>query len=110
MPSSKRPRSRCVTDLLALEIESPAQPFQAINRLITKSSQRFDDVQGALPKDLVGTLYRNGAGRIRVGDHLRYGHWFDGACTDDTAAAAAAAPASNCAMMATAGWFGHAIT
>lgn len=35
--------------------------------------------QGALPKDLVGTLYRNGAGRIRVGERLRYGHWFDGA-------------------------------
>lgn len=41
---------------------------------------KLTDTQGELPKDLVGTLYRNGAGRIRVGERLRYGHWFDGAC------------------------------
>ncbi len=34
-------------------------------------------VEGALPADLRGTLYRNGAGRLRVGVHP-YGHWFDG--------------------------------
>lgn len=36
--------------------------------------------QGTVPSDLVGTLYRNGAGRIRVGASpaLRYSHWFDG--------------------------------
>ena len=32
---------------------------------------------GTLPKDLLGTIYRNGPGRIRVGDS-QYGHWFDG--------------------------------
>lgn len=32
---------------------------------------------GALPADLKGTLSRNGAGRVRVGD-TQYGHWFDG--------------------------------
>jgi hypothetical protein len=33
--------------------------------------------QGKLPADLVGTYFRNGPGRIRVGAR-RYGHWFDG--------------------------------
>mmetsp|Transcript_2446 Transcript_2446/g.5812 ORF Transcript_2446/g.5812 Transcript_2446/m.5812 type:complete len:571 (+) Transcript_2446:47-1759(+) len=32
---------------------------------------------GRLPADLVGTIYRNGAGRIRVGKSM-YKHWFDG--------------------------------
>lgn len=34
-------------------------------------------VEGALPDDLVGTLYRNGPGRFGVGPD-RYRHWFDG--------------------------------
>jgi all-trans-8'-apo-beta-carotenal 15,15'-oxygenase len=34
-------------------------------------------VSGQLPKDLVGTLYRNGPGRFGAGGE-RYGHWFDG--------------------------------
>jgi len=33
--------------------------------------------QGAIPPALRGTLYRNGPGRVRVGDS-KYGHWFDG--------------------------------
>lgn len=33
--------------------------------------------EGALPPELRGVLYRNGAGRIRVGE-ARYAHWFDG--------------------------------
>ena len=32
---------------------------------------------GSLPKDLVGTIYRNGPGRIRIGKS-QYAHWFDG--------------------------------
>eukprot|EP00316_Scyphosphaera_apsteinii_P023290 CAMPEP_0119317284 /NCGR_PEP_ID=MMETSP1333-20130426/42656_1 /TAXON_ID=418940 /ORGANISM="Scyphosphaera apsteinii, Strain RCC1455" /LENGTH=581 /DNA_ID=CAMNT_0007323179 /DNA_START=98 /DNA_END=1843 /DNA_ORIENTATION=+ len=32
---------------------------------------------GTVPDELVGTMYRNGPGRIRVGD-TQYGHWFDG--------------------------------
>ena len=36
-----------------------------------------DDIEGALPADLSGTFFRNGPGRIKVGeDH--FGHWFDG--------------------------------
>ena len=41
-------------------------------------------VQGAVPAELVGTLYKNGAGRVRLDgargadDAPRYGHWFDG--------------------------------
>ena len=34
-------------------------------------------LEGTIPKDLQGTLYRNGSGRIRIGNH-QYGHWFDG--------------------------------
>jgi all-trans-8'-apo-beta-carotenal 15,15'-oxygenase len=34
-------------------------------------------VEGKLPIDLVGTLYRNGPGRFGIGGE-RYGHWFDG--------------------------------
>jgi len=34
-------------------------------------------VQGAVPETLRGTLYRNGAGRLRVGT-AQYAHWFDG--------------------------------
>jgi all-trans-8'-apo-beta-carotenal 15,15'-oxygenase len=34
-------------------------------------------VQGKLPADLVGTLYRNGPGRFSAGGEA-YGHWFDG--------------------------------
>lgn len=34
-------------------------------------------VEGKLPADLVGTLYRNGPGRFSAGGEP-YGHWFDG--------------------------------
>eukprot|EP00466_Bigelowiella_natans_P011926 jgi/Bigna1/43468/e_gw1.79.7.1 len=34
-------------------------------------------VVGEIPSDMKGVLYRNGAGRVRVGEH-KYGHWFDG--------------------------------
>jgi all-trans-8'-apo-beta-carotenal 15,15'-oxygenase len=34
-------------------------------------------VQGRIPHDLVGSVFGNGPGRIRVG-HVQYGHWFDG--------------------------------
>ena len=34
-------------------------------------------VQGAIPSDMQGTLFRIGPGRVRVG-HTKYGHWFDG--------------------------------
>lgn len=34
-------------------------------------------VEGAIPEDLEGTLYRNGPGRFGVGGE-RYRHWFDG--------------------------------
>jgi carotenoid cleavage dioxygenase-like enzyme len=70
---------------LRWEGKPAARPSKRINQT------NCHDLQGALPKDLVGTLYRNGAGRIRVGERLRYGHWFDGACIGDVEAAAAAA-------------------
>lgn len=36
-----------------------------------------DAIEGTIPSDLAGTLYRVGPGRIRVGKE-RYAHWFDG--------------------------------
>ena len=35
------------------------------------------EVEGTIPKDLKGSFYRVGPGRIRVGKE-RYAHWFDG--------------------------------
>eukprot|EP00550_Attheya_septentrionalis_P001536 CAMPEP_0198290856 /NCGR_PEP_ID=MMETSP1449-20131203/8566_1 /TAXON_ID=420275 /ORGANISM="Attheya septentrionalis, Strain CCMP2084" /LENGTH=340 /DNA_ID=CAMNT_0043989405 /DNA_START=78 /DNA_END=1096 /DNA_ORIENTATION=- len=34
-------------------------------------------IQGCVPPDLCGTLFRNGPGRIRIGECI-YDHWFDG--------------------------------
>lgn len=38
---------------------------------------RIARIDGKLPADLRGTLYRIGAGKTQVGSH-RYDHWFDG--------------------------------
>lgn len=35
------------------------------------------DIEGSLPKDLQGTFYRNGPGRLKIRDQI-FGHWFDG--------------------------------
>ena len=35
------------------------------------------NIRGTLPKDLTGTLFRNGPGAMNVGSEA-YGHWFDG--------------------------------
>ena len=37
----------------------------------------MDTTHSTIPSDLKGRLYRNGPGRIRIGDS-QYGHWFDG--------------------------------
>ena len=42
---------------------------------VTRLSQ--EHVTGVVPNDLVGSLYRVGPGRIRVGS-TKYKHWFDG--------------------------------
>ena len=34
-------------------------------------------IEGAIPAELQGTLYRNGPGRLQRGGK-RVGHWFDG--------------------------------
>ncbi|GAB5029434.1 carotenoid oxygenase [Nannochloropsis oceanica] len=54
-----------------------------------------DCIEGTIPPDLVGTLFRNGAGRIRVGSSpsTRYNHWFDG---DGMVAAATFTPDGRC--------------
>ena len=46
----------------------PAIPFDP---------QVLSVVEGRVPEDLVGTLYRNGPGQL-VRDGVRTGHWFDG--------------------------------
>ncbi|MEM9245391.1 MAG: carotenoid oxygenase family protein, partial [Cyanobacteria bacterium P01_F01_bin.153] len=49
-------------------MEEPATPFE---------TQAIPVVEGRLPEDLSGTLYRNGPGQL-VRDGVRTGHWFDG--------------------------------
>ncbi|MCG8673224.1 MAG: carotenoid oxygenase family protein [Pseudomonadales bacterium] len=36
-----------------------------------------DTIEGKIPKDLSGTFFRNGPGRMSVGND-QFGHWFDG--------------------------------
>jgi all-trans-8'-apo-beta-carotenal 15,15'-oxygenase len=35
------------------------------------------DIEGEVPAEISGTLFRNGPGRLKIGGH-KYGHWFDG--------------------------------
>ena len=35
------------------------------------------DIVGEVPREIRGTLFRNGPGRLKIGDS-KYGHWFDG--------------------------------
>jgi len=37
----------------------------------------LEAIEGEIPSDLVGTIYRNSAGRLRIGAS-EYEHWFDG--------------------------------
>ena len=62
-------------------------------------------VQGAVPETLRGTLYRNGAGRLRIGN-AQYAHWFDGDgyVVSVTSAAPTTRRSSELAMCARAGW------
>lgn len=60
----------------------PAEPTRASWRVGFEDLTRehgFEPlrVEGTLPPELVGTLYRNGPGRFGVGGE-RYRHWFDG--------------------------------
>ncbi len=48
-----------------------------LENLDEEFSYFIDDVEGDLPSDLLGTFYRNGPGRQRIGGQA-YGHWFDG--------------------------------
>ena len=36
-----------------------------------------DTIEGTVPKDLKGSFYRNGPGRLKIGDQ-EFLHWFDG--------------------------------
>jgi carotenoid cleavage dioxygenase len=59
---------------LALENQPWLQAFK------TASADSFEaraSVQGRIPRDLRGTLYRNGPARHEIGP-FRYHHWFDG--------------------------------
>lgn len=48
-----------------------------LENLDDEHSYFIDNVAGDLPADLVGTFYRNGPGRQKIGGKA-YGHWFDG--------------------------------
>ncbi|MEM7220429.1 MAG: carotenoid oxygenase family protein [Pseudomonadota bacterium] len=49
----------------------------ALDNLDAEHDYWLEPIDGELPADLVGTFYRNGPGRQRIGDS-KYGHWFDG--------------------------------
>lgn len=51
--------------------------FPAYTALYDEYDYIIDDVTGALPADLQGTLYRNGAGKLDAGGQV-LGHLFDG--------------------------------
>lgn len=48
--------------------------FEALHE---EHSYWVDEVEGTLPKELRGTFFRNGPGRMKIGERT-YGHWFDG--------------------------------
>jgi len=49
--------------------------YQTVNR--PSFAETRLTVEGTLPQDLKGTLFRNGSARHEIGD-MRYRHWFDG--------------------------------
>ena len=65
--------------LARISLAVDAQPWKG--GLEQCSEQSYDvspsEIDGNLPPELTGTLYRCGPGRIRVGEN-KYGHWFDG--------------------------------
>ena len=67
-------RSSCQSQLEALFEESPWR--RGLEPAEESKPTRLTFL-GRLPEDLVGTVYRNGPGRIRIGES-QYGHWFDG--------------------------------
>ncbi|MFZ5756635.1 MAG: carotenoid oxygenase family protein [Pseudomonadota bacterium] len=50
---------------------------RGFDALETEHDYRVETVQGGLPADFAGTLFRNGPGRNRIGGR-KFGHWFDG--------------------------------
>src|SRR5688500_4005315 len=53
-------------------------PWSAGFRTLTSEfDYRVDEIEGAVPAALRGTLFRNGAGRNDLGGHA-FPHWFDG--------------------------------
>ena len=48
-----------------------------LENLDEEHSYWIDNIEGDLPSNLVGTFFRNGPGRQRIGGKA-YGHWFDG--------------------------------
>lgn len=48
------------------------EPSEEYSYVVDPSS-----IDGTVPEELKGTMYRAGPGRIRIGEH-KFGHWFDG--------------------------------
>lgn len=55
----------------------PPSHHGGLENLDTEYSYWIDQYDGSIPDDLVGTFFRNGPGRQRIGEK-KYGHWFDG--------------------------------
>lgn len=55
----------------------PPSHHGGLENLDQEFSYWIDDIEGEIPRDLVGTFFRNGPGRQRIGE-TKYGHWFDG--------------------------------
>lgn len=61
-------------DDVGLPSHTHRRGFEALN---TEYDYRVEQVQGGLPVDFTGTVFRNGPGRNRIGGQ-KFGHWFDG--------------------------------
>ncbi|MFS3130773.1 carotenoid oxygenase family protein [Nocardioides sp. Bht2] len=59
---------------MPVAVPTPGRIFEALE---TEHDYWLDEVEGRLPDDLAGTLYRNGPGRLEIGGSP-LGHMFDG--------------------------------
>jgi all-trans-8'-apo-beta-carotenal 15,15'-oxygenase len=68
-------------DMASIEAESAASQVPTIKGNFEAQEQEFsywvEDIEGQVPKDLSGTFFRNGPGRLKIGDE-EFLNWFDG--------------------------------
>ncbi len=66
--------SRLMHEDVGLPSHTHRRGFDALN---TEHDYWIENIQGGMPSDFAGTLFRNGPGRNRIGGQ-KFGHWFDG--------------------------------